>query len=180
MLILANSNNILQVIIMQSLLDFKFRWNTLSQKLLLCKNDSNIDIQWLKTLTRNKEIEEVSTINPYFNPEECALIHETMDALNDSNDFDQYRIFQVDHIDKNITKMDYFVGIIEFDQASFEDLILCIVLKDYLDHVNQITYEIFEDKPFDMNLIFQSTDKIFNPIKNKLDRKINRYMSNKW
>ena len=162
---------------MKNNLNFTSCWDAISQKLLVCKDDPSIDVDWLKTLTRNQLATEI-TIENDFHSDLCKLIHSTI-LKGNFHAHDRYRIFQVDHIDSQIKLQPYFVSIHDFDQKSFEDLVLCNKLLDIVISIQETIAESFYEYniPFDYNQMVQSTKDWFGPLEDEITKKIEKYMS---
>lgn len=158
--------------------DFEFTWSPIFGELLICKNDPNIDVGWLETLTSNQLIAEIKVESDDFPPQLSRLIHRII-CVGYFNMYDEYRIFQVEDIDSKIKQQPYFVGILKFDQKSFEDFILCCYLLYEVIGIQQtIALSIKKENEIrlDFNQAVQSIKNLFSPLEDQIRDRIKTHM----
>jgi hypothetical protein len=141
---------------------FDFTWDPISEKLLICKDDPTIDIEQLKSISPCTVFQEIiytatqpeSSINLY------DMIHLNISRAyaikENTNVAEKYRIFKVDQVKQFVYWQDYFVGVLQFTQASFENLMLYNYLSENLDELERITLK--DLKCFDAELIETETE----------------------
>jgi hypothetical protein len=166
---------------------FDFVWNPISEKLLICKDDPTIDKDYLK-LTNSCKIFEEITCNS--NPSAGSsislydMIHINISIAywvkNNSGSSESYRIFKVDRVYESVACHDYFVGILQFTQASFENLMLCCSL---LENLYELEGEVIGFlKSFEIDAIQAERDMevLLQPIQLILFQNIKQYLVNQW
>jgi hypothetical protein len=164
---------------------FDFIWNPISEKLLICKDDPTIDLQLLMTNYQVKSITEI-TCNMSKSPMGLyEVIHYNICVAymnSKKKPFETYRIFKVDYVNKFIAFENYFVGILQFTQAEFENLILCIRLLEELYESEDDIIDYFNYLNIGINILKaeKDTEVLLQPLQNTILQNITHHLINKW
>ena len=99
-----------------------------------------------------------------------------------STDFETYRIFKVDYVNNFIAFENYFVGILQFTQAEFENLILCNRLLEELYESEGDIIDYFNYLNIGLNILKaeKDTEVLLQPLQNTILQNINHHLINKW
>jgi hypothetical protein len=165
---------------------FDFVWDPISEKLLVCKDDSTIDLQHLMTTYQVKSITDI-TCNMNKSPMGLyEVIHYNICVAymmtGKSTDFELYRIFKVDYVNNFIAFENYFVGILQFTQAEFENLILCNRLLEELYESEGDIIDYFNYLNIGLNILKaeKDTEVLLQPLQKTILHNITHHLINKW
>ena len=164
---------------------FDFIWDPISEQLLICKDDPTIDLQLLMTNYQVKSITEI-TCNMSKSPMGLyEVIHYNICVAymnSKKKPFETYRIFKVDYVNNFIAFENYFVGILQFTQAEFENLILCnrLLEKLYESEPDIIDYFNYLNIGLNVPQAEKDTEVLLQPLQNTILQNINHHLINKW
>ena len=164
---------------------FDFIWDPISEKLLICKDDPTIDLQLLMTNYQVKSMTEI-TCNMSKSPMGLyEVIHYNICVAymnSKKKPFEAYRIFKVDYVNNFIALEDYFVGILQFTQADFENLILCNRLLEELCESQDDISDYFNYLNIGLNIpqAEKDLDAFLQSLEYTILQNINHRLINKW
>ena len=166
---------------------FDFIWNPISEKLLICKDDPTIDLGKLKILNSCKIFKEI-TCNTNPSPDSPISLYDmihinigTAYCIKENSDIvERHRIFIVDQVNSLVALQDYFVGILQFTQASFENMMLCNSLFVNLYGLEVETIEVLTCFDVDVIQAERDMDSFLQPLQNTILQNINHHLINKW
>ena len=165
---------------------FEYIWNPISEKLLICKDDPTIDEQRLKTSYQIQSITEIHCDMTKSSLGLNEMIHHQIwfayMRINMHKSSKKFRIFKVDHVNTLIPVEDCFIGVLQFTQADFENLILCNFLLTNLYGLQEqpISYSNFFNIDIDPIQAERDMDAFLQPLQNTLLQNITQHLNNKW
>ena len=161
---------------------FDFVWDPISEKLLICKDDPELDCALIKSLTTSKDVTEIlhsSTVPKTIDSTIYDNIHIAYLLINAGKPHKAYRIFKVDRVSKFIGLNPSILYLLEFTQNAFEDLILCNTLIKQLNYTRNRLLRNVGSNHLNYNQVKKFIKDHVTPLEVTIVKKVKKHMTNK-